>query len=147
MATHSSVLVWRIPGTGELGGLRSMGSHRVRRDWSDLAHWTNIKVSINLLYRFQILPLCAFSALTESTDFLDQLRCTDVRAVDSATYSQVSGQVSMPWFYSKPLGNKTSFHTSEILTELPVGPRDAISRLDFFLSHASLSLCEGQWGR
>ena len=29
MATHSSVLVWRIPGTGEPGGLPSMGSHRV----------------------------------------------------------------------------------------------------------------------
>ena len=36
MATHSSVLAWRIPGTGEPGGLLSMGSHRVRHDWSDL---------------------------------------------------------------------------------------------------------------
>ena len=32
MATHSSVLAWRIPGTGEPGGLRSMGSHRVGHD-------------------------------------------------------------------------------------------------------------------
>ena len=32
MATHSSVLAWRIPGTGEPGGLPSMGSHRVRYD-------------------------------------------------------------------------------------------------------------------
>ena len=37
MATHSSVLVWRIPGTGESGGLPPMGSHRVGHDWSDLA--------------------------------------------------------------------------------------------------------------
>ena len=37
MATHSSVLAWRIPGTGEPGGLLSLGSHRVRHDWSDLA--------------------------------------------------------------------------------------------------------------
>ena len=37
MATHSSVLAWIIPGTGEPGGLTSMGSHRVRHDWSDLA--------------------------------------------------------------------------------------------------------------
>ena len=37
MATHSSVLAWRIPGTGELGGLLSVGSHRVGHDWSDLA--------------------------------------------------------------------------------------------------------------
>ena len=32
MATHSSVLAWRIPGTGEPGGLSSMGLHRVRHD-------------------------------------------------------------------------------------------------------------------
>ena len=37
MATHSSVLAWRIPGMGERGGLPSMGSHRVGHDWSDLA--------------------------------------------------------------------------------------------------------------
>ena len=37
MATHSSVLAWRIPGMGEPGGLLSMGLHRVRHDWSDLA--------------------------------------------------------------------------------------------------------------
>ena len=37
MATQSSVLAWRIPGTGEPGGLPSMGSHRVGHDWSDLA--------------------------------------------------------------------------------------------------------------
>ena len=37
MATHSSVLAWRIPGTAGPGGLPSMGSHRVRHDWSDLA--------------------------------------------------------------------------------------------------------------
>ena len=37
MATHSSVLAWRIPGMGEPGGLPSRGSHRVRHNWSDLA--------------------------------------------------------------------------------------------------------------
>ena len=37
MATHSSVLAWIIPGTGEPGGLPSMGSHRVGHDWSSLA--------------------------------------------------------------------------------------------------------------
>ena len=37
MATHSSVLAWRIPGTGYPGGLLSMGLHRVGHDWSDLA--------------------------------------------------------------------------------------------------------------
>ena len=37
MATHSSVLAWRIPGTAEPGGLPSMGSYRVEHDWRDLA--------------------------------------------------------------------------------------------------------------
>ena len=37
MATHSSVLAWRISGPEEPGGLPSMGSHRVRHDWSELA--------------------------------------------------------------------------------------------------------------
>ena len=37
MATHSHVLAWRIPGTGEPGRLPSMGSHRVGHDWCDLA--------------------------------------------------------------------------------------------------------------
>ena len=37
LATHSSVLAWRIPGMGEPGGLPSMGSHRAGHDWSDLA--------------------------------------------------------------------------------------------------------------
>ena len=37
MATHSSVLAWRIPGTGEPGGLPSMGSHRVGHDRCNLA--------------------------------------------------------------------------------------------------------------
>ena len=37
MATHSSILAWRIPGTVEPGGLPSMGSHRVGHNWSNLA--------------------------------------------------------------------------------------------------------------
>ena len=37
MATHSSILAWRIPGTEEPVGLPSVGSHRVRNDWRDLA--------------------------------------------------------------------------------------------------------------
>ena len=41
MATHSSVLAWRIPGTGEPGGLPSMRSHRIGHDWSNLAADSN----------------------------------------------------------------------------------------------------------
>ena len=38
MATHSSILAWRIPWTEEPGGLQSIGLQRVRHDWSNLAH-------------------------------------------------------------------------------------------------------------
>ena len=37
MATHSSIFAWRIPGTGEPGGLPSMGLHRAGHNWSDFA--------------------------------------------------------------------------------------------------------------
>ena len=46
MATHSSVLAWRIPGTGEPGGLPSMGSHRVGHDWRDLAAAADLLLTI-----------------------------------------------------------------------------------------------------
>ena len=55
MATHSSILAWRIPGTGEPGGLPSMGSHRVGHDWSDLAAaagYTDPVFHYNYLFSF-----------------------------------------------------------------------------------------------
>ena len=56
MATHSSVLAWRIPGTGKPGGLPSMGLHRVGHDWSDLA-------AAAAVYYFPLLRYsCLFSA-------------------------------------------------------------------------------------
>ena len=53
MATHSSVLAWRIPETGEPGGLPSVGSHRVGHDWSDLAA-TDIYILIKIKYSFPL---------------------------------------------------------------------------------------------
>ena len=60
MATHSSVLAWRIPWTEKPGRLQSMGSHRVGHDWSDLAavagrhtQWQKKKKKLNsLTYTF-----------------------------------------------------------------------------------------------
>ena len=58
MATHSSVLAWRIPGTGDPGRLPSVGSHRVGHDWSNLAAaMTN---GIETLFKC-LLAICAFS--------------------------------------------------------------------------------------
>ena len=52
MATHSSVLAWRIPGMGELLGLPSMGSHRVRHDRSDLVAVT---AAAGILHKFSLI--------------------------------------------------------------------------------------------
>ena len=49
MATHSSILAWRIPWTEEPGGLRSIGPQRVGHDWSDLAHTHSITYIIYLV--------------------------------------------------------------------------------------------------
>ena len=59
MATHSSVLAWRIPGTGEPGGLPSMGSHRVRHDWGNLAAGTLLFFSMiqRMLAIWSLVPL------------------------------------------------------------------------------------------
>ena len=53
MATHSRVLSWRIPGMGEPGGLMSMGSHRVRHDWRDLAAAAAYRWYLKLGYRWE----------------------------------------------------------------------------------------------
>ena len=60
MASHSSVLAWRIPGTGEPGGLPSLGWHRVGHDWSNLAAAT---VHLKLTQRVYVW-VCAQSCPT-----------------------------------------------------------------------------------
>ena len=54
MATHSSVLAWRIPGTGEPVGLPSVGSHRVGHDWRDLAAAAAIHNVTPSIYQFTL---------------------------------------------------------------------------------------------
>ena len=63
MTTHSSVLAWRIPGTGEPGGLPSMGSHIVRHDWSDSSSRRDLECSAGHLiclnkFRSYIFHFC-----------------------------------------------------------------------------------------
>ena len=60
MATHSSVLAWRIPVSGEPGGLPSMGWHRVGHDWSDLAAAAAAALhrSLSALHHTKIRILC-----------------------------------------------------------------------------------------
>ena len=54
MATHSRVLVWRIPGTVEPGGLPSMGSHRVGHDWSDLAAAAAFWIPLHVHFQLRV---------------------------------------------------------------------------------------------
>ena len=62
MATHSSILAYRIPGMGEPSGLPSMGSHRVRQDWSDLAAAVSSQKAILFLFIFSMnCPVSIFS--------------------------------------------------------------------------------------
>ena len=59
MATHSRVLAWRIPGTGEPRGLPSMGLHRVGHDWSNLAaaiQYLNLEKISSSLQSVQHIP-------------------------------------------------------------------------------------------
>ena len=87
MATHSSVLAWRIPGTGEPGGLPSMGSHRVGHDWSDLAAarsklsylYGNCRLKNNFLwtlyiFMYQPLPLNT-KQNSKSSEFILWVNC------------------------------------------------------------------------
>ena len=53
LATHSSILTWRIPGTEEPGGLLSMGSHRVGYKWSNLA-----AAAAAMVLRWLLLYIC-----------------------------------------------------------------------------------------
>ena len=66
MATHSSVLAWRIPGTGEPGGLPSMELHRVGHNCSNLAAAAAAAESLTtgfLALPFQHLCFCQFYPL------------------------------------------------------------------------------------
>ena len=61
MATHSSVLAWRIPGTGEPDGLLSLGSHRVGHDWSNLAAAAACTFSLSAFITIKLLsPVVLF---------------------------------------------------------------------------------------
>ena len=62
MATHSSVLPWRIPGAGEPGGLPSMGSHRVGHDWSSSSSRSSSSSSIwnRRHFKLYLYPLNSF---------------------------------------------------------------------------------------
>ena len=74
MATHSSVLAWRIPGTGEPVGLPSMGSHRVGHNWSNLAAAAASKLLL-VQWPHSVNPLCMYAPPSSFLFFFYSLHC------------------------------------------------------------------------
>ena len=79
MATHSSVLAWRIPGMGEPGGLPSLGLHRVGHDRSNLAAAaaTHKIITCYLSCLLLCLPFLAHNIYSINTCYLDESLCLD----------------------------------------------------------------------
>ena len=74
MATYSSALDWRIPGMGEPGGLPSMGLHRVRHDWSDLAEAICCNKQKGKIIEKQCVCVCVCVCITESHCFITKTK-------------------------------------------------------------------------
>ena len=91
MATHSSVLAWRIPGTGEPGGLLSMGSHRVGHNWSDLAAAAAGQLNIQYVHE-----ISEYFIIWKSKNFKD------------SSFSEITGKLAP--FYLNP----TAFQPSSL---------------------------------
>ena len=98
MATHSSVLAWRIPGTGQPGGLPSMGSHRVGHDWGDSAAAAAPMLCttfIHLSWRLQGSPTLSRGGVT-CTFSLGQPRVVGIPHLISRPLL-TSGLLRSPW--------------------------------------------------
>ena len=95
MATHSSVLAWRIPGTGEPGGLPSMGLHRVGHDWSDLAAAALILTRMILFSISCIASLPAINMLLICQCLHLHFWRIDILGMESFVHSLLFGTLNM----------------------------------------------------
>ena len=93
MATHSSVLAWKIPGTGEPGGLPSKESHRVGHDWSDLAAAAFLLLKISFI-NFPLHSSCYIPVILNSSPWLEYILVFLVSGAIAVTTP--SGQNSSP---------------------------------------------------
>ena len=85
--THSSVLAWRIPGTGKPGGLLSLGSHRVTHNWSDLAAAAHTATG----------AFCCFCSVIKSCPTLcDPMECSNP-GFPVLHYLPESAQIHVHW--------------------------------------------------
>ena len=95
MATHSSVLAWRIPGTGDPGGLLSMGSHRVGHDWSDLA-----AAALSLILNMAVKGILLKPRADHVSSF-QLLSCVRLCVTPWTAARQASLFISNPWSLHK----------------------------------------------
>ena len=119
MATHSSVLAWRIPGTREPGGLSSMGLHRVRLDWSDLAAaaaWNSLDCFM-LLFSLLVSSSLSFSWGHQISHFILLIIVTFLGANTHPPHGPPS--LFLPYYRKLPLGLNacTFFNTSTKFTK------------------------------
>ena len=121
MATHSSVLAWRIPGTQEPGGLPSMGSHRVGHDWSDLAAAEMLQLHFAAFLVHKILHFLMILGLLSHSSNLDGPGKCEVITENStitpflcprSSSSTQSSYISEPWLCN----GKLYISSSEVKT-------------------------------
>ena len=105
ITTHSSVLAWRIPGMGEPGGLPSMGSHRVRHDWSDLAAAAICYINYLVLFGLLSFSYCQrmrVDIMLLGCDYLGPEMCTwlmvwEVRWLELKMFPKFPRTISCFW--------------------------------------------------
>ena len=98
MATHSSILAWSIPGTGDPGGLSSMWPHGVVHEWSDLAAVLSTLLGLQHLC---LLPVCLTKmVLDEETTFLGG---------KISSFNNVLHIIPVSWLYKRRWASLTSY--------------------------------------
>ena len=96
MATHSSILIWRIPWTEEPADLHSMGSHRVGYNWSNLA-----SVQWNITHPLKKNEIVPFVATWMD---LENIMLSEIRQKKTNTtwyHSYVKSAKTIPWMYTQ----------------------------------------------
>ena len=112
MATHSSVLAWRIPWTEEPGGLQSIGLHRVRHDWGDLArthahtHWVRERKE---KYDFKVFGRRDWQ---DGSTIKNEKECSGKKVKVAQSYPTLCDPMDSPWY---SLGQNTGVGSHSLL--------------------------------
>ena len=104
MATHSSILAWRIPWTEEPGRLQSTGSQRVRHDWATSLHYNTTPQDIRHTFN-TYFNICCCSSVAKPVGFFETSWTAACQASLSSTVSRTCSN-SCPlsrWCYLKPI--------------------------------------------